>query len=110
MPQRGPRPVGHHRVPPLQVLDGPRGDEREPHPLAGGRRHVRHGIPQGRIVLHIIQAGKGAHPIAKGGMRGHILHLLPINVDFSGAFAQPRNVFLSCPGWHGFSLLLLTFE
>ena len=43
------------------------------------------------------------HPIAKGGMRRHLLHLLSTNVDFSGAFPQPRNVFLSCPGWHGFS-------
>jgi hypothetical protein len=53
-------------------------------------------------MLHIVEPGNGTHPIAKGGMRRHILHLLPTDVDLGGAFPQPRNVFLACPGWHGF--------
>ena len=54
-------------------------------------------------MLHIVQVRNAAHPVAEGGMGRHILHLLPTDVDLSGLFPQPRNVFLSCPGWHGFS-------
>ena len=94
-----PGPVGHHGAPPLQVLDGARRDERQPDALARGGRRIGHGLAQGRIVLHIVQAGQRLYPVAEAGMGGDILDALALHVDLR-ALAQSGDVFGSCPGWH----------
>ena len=99
-PAGRPRPVPHHGVAPLQVAVTPRGDERQPNRIAGGRRHIGHLVPERRVVLHVVEGGEGPHAVAETGVARHVLDPLALHVDLGRLFSQPGDVGGSRPGWH----------
>ena len=81
-------PVGHHVATTLQVSRSRWGDERQAHRIATGRGAIGHGLPQGGVVLHVVQRGERVDTVPQRRMGGDVFDSLATEPNFCGLLPQ----------------------
>src|SRR5215471_5308542 len=51
-------------------------------------------------MLHVIEVGERAYPVAEAGMGRHFLHPFALHIQRGWLVPQSRDVFSPCPGGH----------
>jgi len=91
---------GHHDAPALELLARAGDDEGQAHALTARRRHVRHVVTEGGIVLHVVERGDGAHAVGQPGVRGHVLDALAPQPDLALLILKALDVLPPGPRAH----------
>ena len=92
----------HHLAAADQIVDRARLDERQPDPLAVGRRGERHPAGERRIVLHVVELGEAARRRGKARIGRHIPHPLAVDEQLA-AVAQRLQQLLAGTNAHAVS-------